>query len=88
MSINNILYQEVFNKFIHNIDLTLIHLYSDYLVLTLYIDTSVNVRLSYRFRASLLWMLSSLLKKGPVSVHLLGGKDFLDIDGFFVLGSI
>ena len=37
---------------------TLIHSHSDYSVLTLY--SSVNVRLSYRFRASFLWMLSSL----------------------------
>ena len=46
-----------FNKFL-TIFFDIYKLYSAYSVLTLYL--SVNVRLSYRFRASISWMLSSL----------------------------
>ena len=58
MSLNIILY---LSSFPTNL-LTILnrHLYIYVLIFQFWHSTSINVRLSYRFRASLIWMLSSL----------------------------
>ena len=75
MSLNRILYLRNFAKFYQN-------LYILILYIQIWHSTSVNVRLSYHFRASLLWMLSSLFTfsgfKQWLMICEIGKINFLD----------